>query len=266
MGKNNKGDAPNPSNIVNRDILQRLNFLYQASVYLESISRCGGSVDTGAGPPGSNSGPEAATAEGKAGQSIAPLSKVDKRKRYREQRKGRVIRAADIGQGYVRAMRLIGKKTTVKMWVLSIIYLYATDICTVRDPTVKRTLCRGCDTVLIPGLSATVRVHSACFPRILCRSHPLNCCPYYIGSNTHRHVIITNCLRCNLARRIPAPPVLDSSSTSREDAAMEIDRSEGPVPPRSKRRRGPSLRLPPLFEREGHVIFRGNVQIEPKHP
>ncbi len=38
------------------------------------------------------------------------------------------------------------------------------DVCIIRDPTVKRTLCRGCDTVLIPGLSATVRVNSACFP------------------------------------------------------------------------------------------------------
>ncbi|KAH9998509.1 RNAse P Rpr2/Rpp21/SNM1 subunit domain-containing protein [Russula compacta] len=227
LGQKVDSDAPNPSNIVNRDILQRLNFLYQASVYLESISRCGGSIDTGAGPPGSNPGPEAATAVGKAGQSTAPISKAEKRNRYREKRKGRVIRAADIGQGYVRAMKLIGQKTTVKM-----------------DPTVKRTLCKGCDTVLIPGLSATVRVNS---------------------SNTHRHVITTNCLRCNLARRIPAPPVLDSSSTSREDAAMEVDRSEGSFPPRPKRRRGPSPRLPPLFEREGHVIFRGNVQIEPKH-
>jgi ribonuclease P protein subunit RPR2 len=108
MGKKNKAESPNPSNITNRDILQRLNFLYQASVYLESISRkCGESVDTGP--------PMDATAVAEAGPS---LSQAGKRKRDREQRKGRVIRAADIGQGYVRAMRLIGQKTTVKMLVL----------------------------------------------------------------------------------------------------------------------------------------------------
>lgn len=111
MGKKNKAESPNPSNITNRDILQRLNFLYQASVYLESISRkCGESVDTGS--------PMDATAVAEAGPSTATLSKAGKRKRDREQRKGRVIRAADIGRGYVRAMRLIGQKTTVKMSVL----------------------------------------------------------------------------------------------------------------------------------------------------
>ena len=120
MGKKNKTESPNPSNIVNRDILQRLNFLYQASVYLESVSRrCSESVDTGAGPSGSDLGPPmGATAVGEAGPSTAALSKTARRKkRDREQRKGRVIRAADIGQGYVRAMRLIGQKATVKMSV-----------------------------------------------------------------------------------------------------------------------------------------------------
>ena len=114
MGKKNKGAFPNPSNIANRDILQRLNFLYQASVYLESISRkCGESVDTVAGP---DFGPPMSAAA--AGPSTPALSKAPRRKRDREQRKGRVIRAADIGQGYVRAMRLIGQKTTTKMSVI----------------------------------------------------------------------------------------------------------------------------------------------------
>ena len=119
MGKKNKGELPNPSNITNRDILQRLNFLYQASVYLDSISRkCGESIDTEAGPSSaSDTGPPMGmTAEGEAApSSTASLSKATKRKRDWDQRKGRVIRASDIGQGYVRAMRLIGQKTTVKM-------------------------------------------------------------------------------------------------------------------------------------------------------
>jgi ribonuclease P protein subunit RPR2 len=117
MGKKNKGAFPNPSNIANRDILQRLNFLYQASVYLDSISRkCGESVDTGAGPSTSDFGPPMSAAA--ASPSTPVLSKAARRKRDREQRKGRVIRAADIGQGYVRAMRLIGQKTTTKMSVI----------------------------------------------------------------------------------------------------------------------------------------------------
>lgn len=119
MGKKNKSEVPNPNNVVNRDILQRLNFLYQASVYLESISRQSmGSVRTGTGPAGSTSGPPPAGStaiENADPPPTTPQTKAQRRKRGREQRKGRVIRAADIGQGYVRAMRLIAQKTTVKM-------------------------------------------------------------------------------------------------------------------------------------------------------
>lgn len=37
MAKKGKSDVPNPSSIQNRDILQRLNFLYQASTYMGTI-------------------------------------------------------------------------------------------------------------------------------------------------------------------------------------------------------------------------------------
>jgi ribonuclease P protein subunit RPR2 len=150
----------------------------------------------------------------------------------------------------------------------------ALDTGTVRDPTVKRTLCRGCDTVLIPGLSATVRVHGARSSSFPCL-HSSTCTPPslltpYLGSGTHGHVITTSCLRCKLPRRIPAPPVPIASPQcaphDSEDTAMKVDKVEDPIPPKSKRRRRPRPRPPPLFEREGHVIFRGNVQIEPKPP
>jgi ribonuclease P protein subunit RPR2 len=138
--------------------------------------------------------------------------------------------------------------------------------CTVRDPSVKRTLCKGCDTVLVPGLSATVRVNSA---RVFLQPSSYSCARVadwpHLGSNAHRHVIITSCLRCKVPRRIPAPPVPNASPTAPEDIVMEVDKVEGSAPRKSKRRRGPPPRPPPLFEREGHVIIRGNVQIEPKN-
>ncbi|KAJ8591178.1 hypothetical protein M405DRAFT_814782, partial [Rhizopogon salebrosus TDB-379] len=42
-------------------------------------------------------------------------------------------------------MKVIGQKTNVKS-----------------DPTVKRVICKGCNVILIPGASSTVRVKSAC--------------------------------------------------------------------------------------------------------
>lgn len=105
----------------------------------------------------------------------------------------------------------------------------------------------------------------------LCVSPPELLNPY-LGSDTHRHVITTSCLRCKFPRRIPAPPVPDArpqghgAPHNSEDTVMEVDKVEDPIPLKSKRRRRPHPRPPPLFEREGHVIFRGNVQIEPKPP
>lgn len=87
-----------------------------------------------------------------------------------------------------------------------------------------------------------------------------------LGSNTHRHVIITTCLRCKSARRIPAPPVVDLGAVPGEDTVMGGDRPGSSIPLKSKRRRGPPARPPPLFERQGHVILRSDVQIEPKRP
>ena len=121
MGKKNKDEAPNPNGVVNRDILQRLNFLYQASTYLESISRHS-DVHSKARTDSPINAMEVVSAD--ASGSVAstlpttglPNTQLAGRDRRRERRRERrVIQVADIGRGYVRAMRLIGQKTTVKM-------------------------------------------------------------------------------------------------------------------------------------------------------
>jgi ribonuclease P protein subunit RPR2 len=127
MGKKNKDETPNPNGVVNRDILQRLNFLYQASAYLESISRKSDAqtkprVDS----PMDTMQEAPADASGSATPSLPSTERPKAQSARRErQRKRRVIQAADIGQGYVRAMRLIGQKTTVKMYVLSSCNMHA---------------------------------------------------------------------------------------------------------------------------------------------
>ena len=121
MGKKNKDEAPNPNSVVNRDILQRLNFLYQASTYLESVSRqsdvhpkarVDSSIDTTEEVP-ANASESVTSTLPTAG---FPKTQLARTERHQEQRrKRRVIQVADIGRGYIRAMRLIGQKTTVKM-------------------------------------------------------------------------------------------------------------------------------------------------------
>jgi len=51
---------------------------------------------------------------------------------------------------------------------------------------VKRTICKGCNTTLIPGTTASIRVKK---------------------SNTHGNIMVYTCNDCKTSKRIPAPPV-----------------------------------------------------------
>ena len=109
MAKKNKDNAPNPNSVPNRDIIQRLNFLYQASSYLNGLGA------THASPFPSNA------AEHENGQV---LRKKRNLKRHCEDKKGdntrkrsdqRKATAYDLARSYVKSMKIIGQKTNVKM-------------------------------------------------------------------------------------------------------------------------------------------------------
>ncbi|ETW80454.1 RNase P [Heterobasidion irregulare TC 32-1] len=217
MAKKSKDEVPNPNSVANRDILQRLNFLYQASAYLSTMPNATASSST----QSAETRPQPPLPE--YSSSIHPQRKAAKRKMG----VGRKLGVEEIARAYVRQMKQIGQKTTVKM-----------------DPTVKRTFCQGCDSVLVPVVSAVVRVHT---------------------SSTHGHLVNTTCLRCKTSRRIPAPPIQEPDIYEPPDGhtmtmASSPAASSGRV--QKKRRRGPRARAPPLFEREGHVVFRGNERLE----
>ncbi|THH12471.1 hypothetical protein EW146_g7668 [Bondarzewia mesenterica] len=189
MAKKNKDEAPNPNSVTNRDILQRLNFLYQASAYLDSIR-----VPEPAPPSSTQSATEPAPhPNAEAAVSPPPFdsfplytqtqssfidyeTRSSRKLKNKSKNKGRKLGVEEIARGYVRQMKQIGQKTTVKM-----------------DPTVKRTLCKACDTVLVPGVSSNVRV---------------------TPSVVHGNAIVTTCLRCKTKRRIPAPPTYEPQSLS----------------------------------------------------
>ncbi|KAM5534584.1 hypothetical protein V8D89_011788 [Ganoderma adspersum] len=229
MGKKNKDQEPgaNLSSVQNRDIIQRINFLYQASTYVNSIA-----------PPSD-------------GAISSHRSSKKKKNTIRHPKN-----TAELSRCYVGAMRIIGQKTMVRM-----------------DPTLKRTLCKQCDTVLLPGSTASVRIKT---------------------SSSHRQVVTYTCLACRACRRIPAPPVLEVNPAAAESAGpstaraaqssasastpgvlagaltdiMDVDPPAAAVVPathkkgkgRNRRRRAVPC-VPPLFERPGHVMFRGVEQL-----
>ncbi|EIN11439.1 Rpr2-domain-containing protein [Punctularia strigosozonata HHB-11173 SS5] len=261
--KNTKDEAPNPNAVANRDILQRLNFLYQASVYMNSIQP----PSAHAGPSQSSIKPDAAApVAATPGEASAPSRPVATKKR----RPRRTIRTTDLAREYVKDMKLVGRKTTVRL-----------------DPSVKRTICKGCNLVLLPGTTARVRIHASC---------------------SHGNAIVYTCLSCHMLRRIPAPPTLDPPTTAtttttalseaapgaahhedppqsihdvdqaKNDAGVVVAVAPCAAPgssmshaerervgtirrPRGKKPR--AARPPPLFQRAnaGHVVFRGNEPI-----
>ncbi|KAF5385912.1 hypothetical protein D9615_002629 [Tricholomella constricta] len=131
MAKKGKDDAPTANSAANRDIIQRLNFLYQASVYLNTIPSTTPS-----------------TSQMSSGSSNANIisDKPNGRKKGKKEMKGanavkRTATVNDLARTYIATMKTVGQRTTVKI-----------------DPAVKRTLCKGCNLTLIPGATASVRV------------------------------------------------------------------------------------------------------------
>ena len=90
MGKKNNLNVqvPNTNSIANRDIIQRLNFLYQASVYLNGI------------PPPSD--------------AVVTSDSLNANGAKKNRR--RKLTTSDLSKSYIKTMKIVGQKTTVKMY------------------------------------------------------------------------------------------------------------------------------------------------------
>ena len=95
MAKKSKDEFPNPHSVSNRDVLQRLNFLYQASALLGTVQV----------PP-------------KKFQEPIP-NDVTGRARKEEMRKRNKMRhstaCADLSRTYIKTMKAIGQKTNMRL-------------------------------------------------------------------------------------------------------------------------------------------------------
>jgi hypothetical protein len=103
---------PNINSIANRDIIQRLNFMYQAIVYLQSLSTSASTSSTSSADSMDQSG----VSPGKASGSITEPSSPRKAAKGRRRRViGRKKTVNDLARIYVHALKVVGQKTTVKM-------------------------------------------------------------------------------------------------------------------------------------------------------
>lgn len=116
MGKKKRGkdsagakdDVPSPTSITNRDILQRLNFLYQAGAYLNGVAA--------AHTPAPTSGQPSSPSEDH-GVLETDLPAQEERGTKEKAGKGQQAKASTerLVRSYMKSMRIIGQKTNVRM-------------------------------------------------------------------------------------------------------------------------------------------------------
>jgi len=121
MGKKqNKLNASPQSVVQNRDIMQRMNFLWQASVYLERVSNC---ASSGSGSEGWMKGGESGEGEGE-GEEGERRGEGEERQVEEEKKedvgieKGRrktMTVESDLAKVYIQMMKCVGKRTTTGM-------------------------------------------------------------------------------------------------------------------------------------------------------
>lgn len=256
MGKKSKVDGPNPSNVPNRDIIQRLNFLYQASTYLNVLHAQYNPQHVSQPAKQEISELETKESSSDPSEKVEPGSPHDgggsiKNQGMCERPGKRKATTQDIARSYLKSMKVIGQKTNVKM-----------------DPSVKRTLCSGCNNVLISGVTAKVRIR------------PLP---------SHGHAVNYICMNCSTSRRLPAPPLAEQkfkpleASRSHDTAEQAADTENVGIPmdaqsdnasltPEAeiknlKRRKIRQRKIvkpyPTLFStRPDHILFVGNERAE----
>ncbi|GLB36969.1 putative rpr2-domain-containing protein [Lyophyllum shimeji] len=248
MAKKNKDEVPTASSVANRDIIQRLNFLYQASVYLNTVpsDRPEGVSDALAG---------SSTSQNVTTSGLDKQQKRGKKEKGRKNAVKRAVTASDLARTYVATMKSVGQKTTVKI-----------------DPAVKRTLCKGCNMTLVPGATASVRVknspvhgHIMVYTCSGCHTARRIPAPPTLsaatGGDVEAQVAFT---AAPLTAPLPSAP---AAAAAAGEAPMDIEPTHAvEAAPATTRRKGKGKgvqpRLPPLFARDvGHVVFRGNERL-----
>ena len=80
-----------------------------------------------------------------------------------------------------------------------------------RDPSIKRTICKRCDAILLPGITDEVRVKGECDWNQLSARSAAEQRPHLDFKPTVR-AIRHRCLLCGFVRQLPAPPLQSAPS------------------------------------------------------
>lgn len=223
--------VPTAQSAPNRDIIQRLNFSYQASVFLANLAS---SVDPSAAsaPAVSSGDPQ------KAGHPSTPRQKKNGRHRAGQ------ISLDDLSRKWAADVKSVGKKTTVRI-----------------DPSVKRTICERCSTVFIPGHTVSVRVKGSSSHKHVVVYTCLKC------SSSLRIVAPPTSSEVKLGKGVsPGDSELEPSTEGLEAVPPAGPQAVPTREPEASDQNSATTRCPqtPSFSRldAGHVVFRGEQKLE----
>ncbi|KAL1411830.1 hypothetical protein Q8F55_002798 [Vanrija albida] len=152
-GKKDAGAAALPSGpppVFSKDHVERANFALQASLFLQQLAPASSS---------SSSSSSLRASRDRKGKYKAPEPAL---------LPGPTPDLPRLARAELRAMKKWTEHNQVK-----------------RDPSLKRAICAACSTLLVPGLTARVRIKP---------------------SKTHGNVASTSCLACGAHAAVPAPP------------------------------------------------------------
>ena len=106
MAKKTKEDpVPTINSVQNRDIIQRLNYMYQAGTFLQALHT-------------QNAASSSSSLEGTKDEPISSKKRKGGKKKKTRRVEG-LTTMGDLGRSYVRSMKVVGQRTTVKMYVVS---------------------------------------------------------------------------------------------------------------------------------------------------
>ncbi|CAH7688775.1 RNAse P Rpr2/Rpp21/SNM1 subunit domain-containing protein [Phakopsora pachyrhizi] len=181
---------PNPNSVQNRDVFQRMNFMYQASHLLSSFKK-GIEKD-----------------EGSVGNHRDSCG-LKRREDCSQKTCLKGLKMVELSRSMSKSIRIVAKKSVLRL-----------------DPSIKRTICRSCDLILIPGRTSSTRL---------------------IRSGPDLFKLKVTCLGCGCRRSILNSANLEESFEKNQQKVDSIRQTR-----RSKRQK----KLP-FWNRPEHIIFVG---------
>ena len=135
MGKKKEKNS-GPRLIQHREIYQRMNFLYQAATLMTTITA---NIPQS---PQTTSKSQSPPLHSVSEQEQTLLQQQQEQfKLTRNHTKTNTTNLVPLGRFYVNTMKTIGTKQVLRI-----------------DPSIKRTICKRCETILLPGVTSRIRI------------------------------------------------------------------------------------------------------------